>query len=90
MNTGASVARTSTAAVSFLYMIGLMPHLGGFELEKLTSGWFVSALAIAFFWVPMVVIHVRARRLDKRLLLALSFGPMILFVGFFALLFAKA
>lgn len=90
MNTTASVARVSAAVVSFFYMILLLPHLAGFEPENMTSGWYVAALTIAFSWVPILVMHARARQLDERLLLALSFAPMILFVGFFTLLFAKA
>ena len=87
----AFVARLVAAAISFLYFILVLPHLQGFEPAKLASPWYAAAMVVALAWLPLLWLHVRTS--SKHLSsveLAASFAPLVLFGGFFGLLFALA
>lgn len=87
----ASVARLLGAAISFLYLMLLLPHLGGFQPANLASPWYVAAILVALLWAPLLWLH--ARTVNKRLSaleLTASFSPLVLMCGFWGLIFAVA
>jgi hypothetical protein len=91
LDMAASVARLLAGAISFLYLLLALPQLDGFEPAKLASPWYAAGLFLTLAWLPLLWLHVRTagRRLNG-IELAASFGPLVLFAGFFSLLFALA
>jgi hypothetical protein len=91
INLAASVARLTAVALSFLYMLLILPHLAGFEPSNLTSPLYTSTLLIAVLWMPLLWFHARTTGAHlKPVALAASFAPLGLLFGFFALLFLGA
>ena len=92
MRLASSVLRIAVAAVSFCYMLLLLPHLvsGGFQPASLRYVTYDAALVVAFGWLPIAILHLKADRIEPRRLVILSLLPALLVSGFFALLFAWA
>jgi hypothetical protein len=76
----ALIARIVAIAVSFLYMILLLPHVTGLGAGHFTNGWSLSGIAVALLWIPLVRFHGQIQRSDQARLMALSFIPLV-FVG---------
>jgi hypothetical protein len=92
MQSAASISRIAFVVVSFLYMILLLPHLAheGVQLSKMSSGWYVAALLVAFGWVPGMALHLRSDQLNRQWSSILSFLPALFAGCFFILLFSFA
>ncbi len=91
MNLAGSVARLAAAAMSFLYMILVIPHLAGFESSKLASPLYTGALLVAVLWMPLIWFHLRTTGSHLGAFgLAASFAPLALLLCFFTLLFVGA
>lgn len=86
----AAFARLTAAAVSFLYMMLLLPHLLGVQAESFSSLWFWGGLCVALSWIPILIVHPRIARDGSLLALALSVAPLALIAAFFTVLFANA
>jgi len=90
MQGAASIVRISAVVVSLLYMVILLPHLGGIETQDFSSGWFLGGMAIAISWIPLLWFHRYCGHGSERLHIIVSFVPLILFGAFFSALFVVA
>jgi anaerobic C4-dicarboxylate transporter len=84
------LSRVSVIAVSFLYMLLLLPHTAGITAEHFSSGWFIIAFIIGLAWLPLALLHQRSRSTKSDLIDFLSFAALTLCVAFFAALFTNA
>ena len=89
-----SVVRIAVAGISFLYMLLVSPHLisGGIQLhlENMRYAIYDAAIVVAFGWIPLIVLHLRADRISTKYLVLLSLLPALFVSGFFALIFVTA
>ncbi|MET3723073.1 hypothetical protein ABIC35_000978 [Sphingomonas trueperi] len=76
--------------ISFLYMLMLLPHLGGVELDSFRFPWFLGAFFVAISWMPLWALYRRFNRDSIFPVVMLSFAPLALFGVFFSVLFANA
>lgn len=88
MQRAASSARLFAAFISFAYMLLLVPHFRSIEAQSFWSLWFLAAMALALAWLPLIWLH--AKSTSKAIHPLFSFGPMVLMVTYFGLLFAVA
>jgi len=84
------LSRVSVVAVSFLYMLVLLPHAAGITTDHFRSGWFNAAVIISLVWFPLALLHQRSRNTKSGLIDFLSFVALILCAAFFAALFTNA
>lgn len=80
----------SVVAVSFLYMLVLLPHAAGIANDHFRSGWFIAAVIISLVWLALVLLHQRSRNTKSGSIDFLFFVALILCAAFFAALFTNA
>ena len=84
------LSRLSVVAVSFVYMLLLLPHTAGIATNNFRSGWFIVAVIISLAWFPVALLHHRSRSTKSGLVEFLSFAALTLCAAFFAALLKNA
>lgn len=88
MKRAALISRLSAALISFMYMLAVLPHFPGIEARDLSSGWFLSGMATALVWMPLLVFNHRLEQRGGTLANIFSFALVAFMTAFLGVLFA--